>query len=166
MPAVTPSNPRYHWLYTHSSKLLSVACQIAHIVLVVLSLTTKWSMTDVTFHGNIEPKPVDLYPSTFWTNYDNFMDSGAKTLGILVLLAGLIQPAIKAVTAALHTVRGSGYVVSTASLLLAKYTMVSSNVGVVLLSAVTLTFDLGREKVRVCEERSNELRSHVCDIDI
>ena len=132
----------------NSNKVLSGSCQAMHIVLVVLSLTTNWSMTNVVFHGTVSPKPVDLYPSTFWTNYDNFMDSGAKTLGVLVLFAGLIQPLLKAVTAAFHSFSPSPtHAATTLGLLLAKYTMVSSNVGVVLLSAVTITFDLGRETV-------------------
>ncbi|GMI07028.1 hypothetical protein TrVE_jg290 [Triparma verrucosa] len=126
--------------------IIPIILQIAHITLLVLSLTLNWSLTYVSFTGTF-PASDNLYPSTFWTNVRNFLNSGALPLALLLLVAGIGQPIIKSLTVAYESAKlllhlPLSPLPKTFQLITSKYTIISSNVGAVLLTCVTITFNL------------------------
>jgi len=149
--------------------LLASACLVAHFALTLTSLIShgdlypdiSWSKTKVVTAN----KSVDLYPSNFWTNVDNFSSSGAKPLSYLLLLTGVGQPVFKALILPLLLLlpiypfffpvlksrflpTALKFTPATARRLLlgqeftSKLTTTTSNVGVVMLNIITLTFRL------------------------
>ena len=133
------------------------------------------------------PNPEDdititLYDSTFWTNVDNFRDSGATPVSWLLLFTGIGQPCIKAILLPLflfpflknaylkrvgtgeglscslriwNRFRNLGFLLTPspkahtrmllAQEITAKLTNVASNVGVIMLNCVTVSFALNRD---------------------
>ncbi len=135
---------------------------LLHASLMTCALIMNWSVTKVDTENN----SITLYPSNFWTNVNNFMDSGAQPLAYLLVLTGVGQPSVKAlllpVLLALPLVPFysllnrrkcsstllSKFSPSTARRMLlvqeatSKLTATTSNVGVVLLNVITLSFHL------------------------
>mmetsp|Transcript_10383 Transcript_10383/g.21380 ORF Transcript_10383/g.21380 Transcript_10383/m.21380 type:complete len:540 (+) Transcript_10383:161-1780(+) len=149
--------------------LVAIAFQVVHFALATASLCTDWSRTIVHFdeeEGSIvHPEDDTLYPSDFWTNVRNFQNSGATPLAVLLCFTGVGQPLIKFMSMGLLSKRALfplsppplspttpssrfSYLTLSPHLSLVmletfgKMTMVASNVGVTLLTAVTITFHI------------------------
>ena len=75
---------------------------MVHVGLAVASLCTDWSRTIVHFEEEdgsfVHPKDETLYPSDFWVNVDNFHDSGAMPLAVLLVMTGVGQPILKMIS--------------------------------------------------------------------
>ena len=70
----------------------------AHFATTIVSLLTGWSDSNVQVTDPFGPDTsLTLYDSTFWTNVDNFKSAGANGLAYLMLITGIGQPVMKAV---------------------------------------------------------------------
>ena len=130
---------------------LSVLFQLGHCAFLIASLLLQWSRTIVHFDKGIINVPDQvLYPSTFWTNVKNFDKSGARPLAVLLIFGGVGLPILKALAMvalsfesfSLKRARGCFVGILLSQEATGKFTMVASNVGAILLTAVTVTFSL------------------------
>jgi hypothetical protein len=93
-----PVLPLCRFAWRSKPTVLVLVLWSTHLVFNVLGLRANWSTTSVEVVTNPPSdleQTVALYTSTFWDNVQQFWDAGAQPVAVLIVVGGLVQPAIK-----------------------------------------------------------------------
>mgnify|MGYP006108113383 CR=1 FL=1 len=78
--------------------IVSSLLMLMHLVFRGLSLlkSLNWSDTSVSIEKpGFSHDDHEIYPSNFWTNYDNFRNAGAEAVALILLVGGIGQPILQ-----------------------------------------------------------------------
>lgn len=77
-------------------RLLLFVLWTAHLVLNIVGWSLIWSVTYVEIKSNHSSAEfLKLYTATFWDNINQFWQSGAGGMAVIIVLGGFVQPIVK-----------------------------------------------------------------------